>query len=72
MGTGRSVTESFAGQPSATFVVAGSAVARDSALVGLGLATAISDDLKASLTYEGDLASGADSHTVSASIRFTW
>lgn len=72
MGTGRSVTQSFAGQPSATFIVAGSAVARDSALVGLGLATAISDDLTASVTYAGDLAGGADSHTVSASIRFTW
>ena len=70
--TNRSTVAAFAGAPTASFQVAGAKVPGDSAQVGFGLATAVFANISIYAHYDGDLASGASSHAVSAGLRFAW
>lgn len=68
----RPVTASFAGAPGAAFTVYGAAAQRDAAVIGLAADTAIAQATSLYLRYDGELAAGSDSHSLSAGVRMTW
>jgi subtilase-type serine protease len=68
----RGVVAAFVGAPGASFQVMGAKVPGDSAQVGFGLATAIFAGTNLYLHYDGDLASGASSHAVTAGFGLRW
>jgi autotransporter-associated beta strand protein len=70
--TGRPMTASFAGAPSAFFTVYGTAPQRDAAVIGLQADTQVADKLHAYLRYDGEIASGNDNHALTAGLRFAW
>jgi uncharacterized protein with beta-barrel porin domain len=70
--TGRPMTASFAGAPSAFFTVNGASVQRDAAVLGLQADARVADNLQVYLRYDGELASGNDNHALTAGLRFNW
>ncbi|HEY4135684.1 MAG TPA: autotransporter domain-containing protein [Alphaproteobacteria bacterium] len=70
--TARPVSAGFAAAPGSGFTVQGAEMNRDSALVGLGLATQIDDGMTLSLRYDGTLNAADNSHALTASLSFTW
>ena len=70
--TARPVTASFAGAPALPFSVTGAAAPRDGAVLGLGASTTIADAVTLSLRYDGELAGGNTSHSLSLGLRMTW
>jgi outer membrane autotransporter protein len=70
--TSRPVLASFAGNPGASFTVFGAAPQRDSAVLGFGANTAIADRTSLYLRYDGEVGTGADSHSISAGFRVSW
>ena len=70
--TGRPITSSFAGAPSASFTVYGATPARDAAIVGFSAATSIAAATQLYLRYDGELATGTDNHALTAGLRMSW
>ena len=70
--TGRPITSSFAGAPSASFTVYGATPTRDSAIVGFSATTSIATATQLYLRYDGELASGTDNHALTAGLRMSW
>jgi uncharacterized protein with beta-barrel porin domain len=70
--TNRGTTAAFVGAPAAGFQVTGAKVPGDSAVVGVGLATALFAGTSLYVHYDGDLARGATSNAVTAGFRFSW
>jgi len=68
----RAVDLAFAAQPVAAFRIDGVHPQRDSAVIGLGLGTALSDSLTGFVRYDGDLGRKDQISTVSAGLRFGW
>ena len=48
------------------------AAARDAAMVGLALNTAIAQATQIYLRYDGEIGTGTDNHALSAGIRMSW
>jgi len=70
--TTRNTTAAFVGAPAAGFQVAGAKVPGDSALIGVGLATAMFANTSVYLRYDGDLDGSSSSHAITAGFRFSW
>lgn len=70
--TGSSTTASFVGAPGASFSVQGAQRGRDSALVGIGIATKLDPQSSVYLRYDGDLDGPDNAHAVIGGIRLTW
>ncbi|SEP36913.1 autotransporter-associated beta strand repeat-containing protein [Rhodospirillales bacterium URHD0017] len=70
--TGRPVTASFAGAPSASFTVYGATPTRDAAIVGFSAMTNIAAATQLYLRYDGELGSGTDNHALTAGLRMSW
>ncbi|MCX7360474.1 MAG: autotransporter outer membrane beta-barrel domain-containing protein [Alphaproteobacteria bacterium] len=70
--TARPVTASFAGAPGLPFTVQGATPRRDSAMVGVAVDTAIAENTKLYLRYDGEFAGTADTHALSAGLRMTF
>jgi outer membrane autotransporter protein len=70
--TNRPVTASFAGAPAFPFTVNGATAPRDGAIVGFSANTPIADATSVYVRYDGELAGGTTSHTLSAGLRLTW
>ena len=70
--TGRPITSSFAGAPTASFTVYGATPTRDSAIVGFSATTSIATATQLYLRYDGELASGTDNHALTAGLRMSW
>jgi len=70
--TARPVTAAFSGAPSASFTVYGATPRRDAAIVGLQASAAIAAGTQLYLRYDGELASGADSHALNVGLRVSW
>ena len=70
--TGRPITASFAGAPSASFTVYGATPTRDAAIVGFSAMTNVAAATQLYLRYDGELASGTDNHALTAGLRMSW
>ena len=70
--TGRPITASFAGAPSASFTVYGATPTRDAAIVGFSAMTNIATATQLYLRYDGELGSGTDNHALTAGLRMSW
>jgi autotransporter-associated beta strand protein len=70
--TGRPITASFAGAPSASFTVYGATPTRDAAIVGFSAMTSVAAATQLYLRYDGELASGTDNHALTAGLRMSW
>lgn len=70
--TGTTTTASFAGAPGASFAVQGAQRGRDSALVGLGVASKLDASSSVFLRYDGDIDGADNAHAVIGGIRLTW
>lgn len=70
--TSRPVTAAFAGAPGFGFTVLGAAPRRDSAVLGLGLDTAVGAATSIYARYDGEVGGSSDSHVFSAGLRMTW
>ena len=70
--TGSTTTASFAGAPGANFTVQGAQRGRDSALVGVGIATKLDPQSSVYLRYDGDLNGTDNAHAVIGGVRLTW
>ena len=65
--TGRPITATFAGAPSAAFTVYAATPQRDSATVGFLANTAVTDATQIYLRYDGTVGGGTDNHLPSIS-----
>jgi outer membrane autotransporter protein len=70
--TARPVTAAFAGAPSASFTVYGAAPQRDSAVIGFSASTNLAAATQIYLRYDGEIATGAASHALTAGLRLSW
>ena len=70
--TQRTATVAFSADPASGFQVDGAQPARDSAIIGAGLATALSASTSLYLRYDGAISGPDTSHAVSAGFRFIW
>ena len=70
--TARPMTAAFAGAPTVPFTIVGAQPMRDSAVVGFGLSTKITDSISAYARYDGELNGRDDNHNFSAGFRMTW
>jgi fibronectin-binding autotransporter adhesin len=70
--TGTTTTASFSGAPGAAFAVQGAQRGRDSALVGVGVASKLDQLSSVYLRYDGDLNGPDNAHAVIGGIRLTW
>jgi outer membrane autotransporter protein len=70
--TGSTTTASFAGAPGANFAVQGAQRGRDSALVGIGVASQLDAQSSVYLRYDGDVNDRDAAHAVIAGVRLTW
>jgi outer membrane autotransporter protein len=68
----RLMTAAFAGAPSNGFTIYGATPQRDSAVIGFAARTTIAEATEIYLRYSGELAYGADNHTLNAGVRMTW
>ena len=72
IGTGMVIDAAFAGAPAATFAVRGAEMARDSAVLGLGVSARAGDKLTLFAGYDVRLNADATSHAVTAGLRASW
>jgi len=70
--TSRPMTGTFAGAPGFGFTVLGAAPQRDSAVLGLGLNTAVAASTSIYVRYDGEVGGSSDNHVFSAGLRMTW
>lgn len=63
---------SFAAAPAGSFTVRGAQTQRDSALVGVGVASQLDRRTSLYLAYEGDLNGHNDAHAIIGGIRISW
>ncbi|MPZ30876.1 MAG: autotransporter domain-containing protein [Rhodospirillales bacterium] len=70
--TGRPITASFAGAPTASFTVYGATPQRDSAIIGFSATATVAEATQLYLRYDGELASGTDNHALNLGVRFSW
>ena len=70
--TGRPITASFAGAPSASFSVYGATPTRDAAIIGFSATTSVAAATQLYLRYDGELATGTDNHALTAGLRMSW
>jgi outer membrane autotransporter protein len=70
--TGRPITASFSGAPTASFTVYGATPQSDSAILGFTANTALSETSSIYLRYDGAIGSGTDNHALSVGVRFSW
>ena len=70
--TVRPVTANFAGAPGTNFTVFGAAPQRDAATVSLAANTAIAAGASLYLRYDGEMATGTNSHSLNGGLRMTW
>lgn len=70
--TGMVIDAAFAGAPAATFAVRGAEMARDSAVLGLGVSARAGDKLTLFAGYDVRLNADATSHAVTAGLRASW
>jgi len=67
-----SVDTSFANNPGAVFTIHDAAIVRDSAMLGAGLATDITRQLRAYVDYDTRLNSDETVHVVAAALQYRW
>jgi autotransporter-associated beta strand protein len=70
--TSRPMTAAFAGAPTASFTVYGASPQRDSAVIGFSANAAVADSMSIYLRYDGEIATGADNHALTAGLRLSW
>ncbi len=70
--TSRPMTAAFAGAPTAGFTVYGASPQRDSAVIGFSANATLADNMAIYLRYDGEIASGADNHTLNLGLRYRW
>jgi len=70
--TGRLITASFSGAPTASFTVYGATPTRDAAIVGLSAGATVAEATQLYLRYDGMLGSGTDNHALTAGLRMSW
>ncbi len=70
--TGRPITASFAGAPSASFTVYGATPTRDAAIIGFSATTTIAETTQLYLRYDGELGGGTDNHALTAGLRLSF
>jgi outer membrane autotransporter protein len=70
--TARPITASFAGAPTASFTTYGATPQRDSAIIGFSATTNVAAATQLYLRYDGELASGTDTHALTAGLRLSW
>ena len=70
--TARSITASFVGAPSTPFTVSGAQAGRDHAIVGFGVATAITQNTSLFVRYDGAIDGSDNSNALSGGIRMVW
>lgn len=70
--TERSITASFVGAPAAAFTVNGARAGRDHAIVGFGVATAVTPNTSLFVRYDGAINGSDDSHALSGGVRMVW
>jgi len=70
--TGRPISASFAGAPSASFTVYGATPQRDSAIIGFSATTNVATATQLYLRYDGELATGTENHALTAGLRMSW
>jgi outer membrane autotransporter protein len=70
--TARPMTAAFAGAPSANFTVYGATPTRDAAVIGFSASTNVAAATQLYLRYDGEIASGSDSHALNVGVRFSW
>ena len=70
--TGRPISAAFVAVPANGFTVWGAPARRDSAVVGLQVATQIADATELYLRYDGEIAGGTDNHALNLGLRVTW
>jgi outer membrane autotransporter protein len=70
--TSRPMTAAFAGAPAAGFTVYGASPQRDSAVIGFSASVHVADTASIYLRYDGEIASGADNHTLNLGLRLSF
>ncbi|MPZ34035.1 MAG: autotransporter domain-containing protein [Rhodospirillales bacterium] len=70
--TARPLTAGFAAAPGAQFTVFGATPQRDSAVLGVSAAAAISERTSLYLNYDGEVGGGTDNHALRVGFRMTW
>ena len=70
--TTRPLTAAFSGAPAATFTVYGATPQRDSAVIGFSASSHVASATQLYLRYDGEIAAGSDTHTLTAGVRLTW
>jgi uncharacterized protein with beta-barrel porin domain len=70
--TDRHATSAFADTPSSAFTVAGASVARDSALVGVGVVTQLCKNSSLYVNYSGYFDGGTSSNAITGGLRYQW
>jgi fibronectin-binding autotransporter adhesin len=70
--TARPITAAFAGAPQASFTVYGATPQRDAAVIGFQAGANVAAATRLYLRYDGEIASGADNHTIGVGLRLSW
>lgn len=70
--TARTITASFVGAPSTPFTVSGAEAGRDHAIVGFGVATAITSNTSLFVRYDGAIDGSDNSNALSGGVRIVW
>ena len=70
--TSHTITQSFAGTPGTGFTIEGASLPGDSAVLGAGIATKVSETGQAYIRYDGEFGDKVQSHAFTAGFRFTW
>ena len=72
MDTNVTLTEAFAGAPTAGFRVSGVHPGREAALVGTGLTAGLSRNISATIGYDAAIRARELDHTVQAGLKYSW
>ncbi len=70
--TARPTTASFAGAPGSGFTVDGTQMARNSAIIALGVTSKLTQALSFLLRYDGDVNGADNAHAVTGRLSLTW
>jgi autotransporter-associated beta strand protein len=68
----RPITAAFAGAPGAAFTVYGATGQRDAAVIGFQAGTTVADGAKIYVRYDGDIATSASNHALTAGLRLAF
>jgi autotransporter-associated beta strand protein len=70
--TSRPMTAAFAGAPAQSFTVYGASPQRDAAVIGFSASANVADNMSIYLRYDGEIAAGADNHSLNFGLRLNW